>query len=71
MRIKKRWAALLLCAAMMMPTGVYAKELDTENGIMTAEEGQEQTQIGMEMTSQIEGNESDVLLYRAGETKNL
>ena len=34
---------------------------------MTTEEGQ--TQIGLEMTSQIEGNESDVLLYRAGETK--
>lgn len=67
MRSKKRWAAFLLCAAMVLPAEVYAKELNTEKEMMTTEEGQ--TQIGLEMTSQIEGNESDVLLYRAGETK--
>ena len=69
MRSKKRWAAFLLCAAMVLPAEVYAKELNTEKEMMTTEEGQ--TQIGLEMTSQIEGNESDVLLYRAGETKKL
>lgn len=69
MRSKKRWAAFLLCAAMVLPAEVYAKELNTGREMMTTEEGQ--TQIGLEMTSQIEGNESDVLLYRAGETKNL
>ena len=67
MRSKKRWAAFLLCAAMVLPAEVYAKELNTGREMMTTEEGQ--TQIGLEMTSQIEGNESDVLLYRAGETK--
>ena len=66
MRSKKRWAAFLLCAAMVLPAEVYAKELNTGREMMTTEEGQ--TQIGLEMTSQIEGNESDVLLYRAGET---
>ena len=67
MRSKKRWAAFLLCAAMVLPAEVYAKELNTEKEMMTTEEGQ--TQIGLEMTSQIEGNESDVLLYRAGRQK--
>lgn len=71
MRIRKRWAALFLCAVMTMPMGAYAKEIETAGDTVTAEEGQEQTQIGLEMTSQIEGLEGDVLLYRAGETKNL
>ena len=71
MRIRKRWAALLLCAVMAIPAGVYAKEMETEGEAVTAEDGKEQTQVGLEMTSQIEGAEGDVLLYRAGETKNL
>ena len=35
MRSKKRWVAFLLCAAMVLPAEVYAKELNTEKEMMT------------------------------------
>ena len=37
MRSKKRWAAFLLCAAMVLRAEVYAMEVNTEIEMMTTE----------------------------------